>query len=211
MTFDSGSPTDALGMGFRTLESLNEEGLAPGTSLLLQPRKDIEVLTYVREGTLTQEDPSGRTHVLGVGECGRSGVRSGARHRAGNRSLTQYAHAFQCSVTSDRKDPRSRPEQRRFPVAERRGILRLMGSPDGKDGSLRMHQDIRVYSSLLDIGHHLIHELAPGRGAWLHVVKGGIQLFDHGLRAGDGASLVDEAAVSWTALEPSEILLFDLA
>lgn len=207
MTFDSECPTDLLGRGFRALESLNEDGLAPGTSFLLQPRKDIEVLTYVREGTLTQEDSLGRTSVLQVGECGRSG----ARHRAANGSLTQYAHAFQCSITSARRDPRSRPEQKRFPVAERRGILRLMGSPDGKDGSLRMHQDVRVYSSLLDIGHHLVHELALGRGAWLHVVKGRIQLFDHGLRAGDGASLVDEAAVSWTAQEPSEILLFDLA
>ena len=109
------------------------------------------------------------------------------------------------------KGPPVHPEQKRFPVTERRGILRLMDSPDGKDGSLRMHPDIRVYSSLLDIGHHLIHELAPGRGAWLYGVKGRIRLFDHVLRAGDGASLVDEAAVSWTSLEPSEILPFDLA
>jgi len=211
MTFDPERPTDSLYMGFRALESLNEEGLAPGTMYVLQPSRDIEVLTYVREGTVTQMDCWGRTQVLEVGECGRSGVRSGRKHRAANKSFTQHAHAFQCIVASERGSPKPRSEQRRFPVAERRGILRLMASSDGKDGSLRMDRDIRIYSSVMEIGHHLIHELAPGRGAWLHVVKGRIQLFDHALRSGDGASFVEEPAVSWTAQESSEILLFDLA
>lgn len=211
MTFDSERPTDSLNMGFRALESLNEVGLAPEATFLLQPSRDIEVLTYVREGTLTQKDCWGKTRVLEVGECGCSGVQSGTKHRADNRSLTQYARAFQCIVASGRGSPKPRSERRRFPFAERRGILRLMASPDGKDGSLRMDRDIRIYSSVLEIGHHLIHELAPGRGAWLHVVKGRIQLFDHALRSGDGASLVEEPAVSWTAQESSEILLLDLA
>lgn len=210
-TFDEECLADPLRLGFRTLESLNEEALGPGRSFLLRPSKDTEVFTYVREGTLTHEDPSGRTGVLDMGECRRSSVGSGTTHRAVNRSLTGNAHIFHCSFTPARKDFKARAEQKRFPTAERRGILRLAVSPDGKDGSLRMAQDIRVYSSLLDPGHHLVHELAPRRAAWLHVVKGRIQLIDHSLRAGDGASLVDEAAVSWTAQEPSEILLFDLA
>jgi quercetin 2,3-dioxygenase len=210
-TFDAECSTDPLRLGFRSLESLNEESLAPGEGFELRPSKNTEVFTYVREGTLTEEDPSGRSKVLEMGECRCVTVGSGTTHRAVNRSLTAYAHAFQCCITPDGKDLKSRSQQRRFPVAERRGILRLTVSPDGKDGSLRMHQDIRVYSSLMDPGHHLIHELAPRRAAWLHVVKGRIQLIDQSLGAGDGASLVDEAAVSWTAVEPSEILLFDLA
>jgi redox-sensitive bicupin YhaK (pirin superfamily) len=95
-------------------------------------------------------------------------------------------------------------------LAERRGVLRLILSPDGRNQSLRLRQNARVYSSILESGHHVIHELGAGRGAWLHVVSGRIQLIDHVLGTGDGASLVDEAAVSLTAKEASEILLFDL-
>jgi hypothetical protein len=95
-------------------------------------------------------------------------------------------------------------------MAERRGILRLLVSRSGRDSSLRLRQDVSVYSSILDAGHHLIHELAPERGAWLHVVNGCLQLVDHVLEAGDEAFLVGEAAVSVTARGPSEILLLDL-
>jgi len=211
MTFDADSPSDPFRRGFRTLESLNEERLAPGMGFILQPQKDLEVLTYLQEGTLIEEEPSGRTRALEVGECRHSSARSGRRRRTVNRSLTEYARAFQSCAIPGPKDSRWRDQQKRFSVAGRRGMLRIMASPDGKDDSLRMRQDIRIYSSLLDTGQHVIHELAPGRAAWIHVVKGRIQLVDHLLRAGDGASLVDEPAVSWTAQETCEILLFDLA
>ncbi len=149
--------------------------------------------------------------MIEVGECRRASAASGTTNRAFNRSPKGNTHAFQCCIIPDRDNIQFRAEQRRFPMAERRGILRLLASPDGKGDSLRIHQDIRVYSSILDPGHHLVHELAPSRAAWLHVVNGGIRLVDQQLRAGDGASLVDETAVSLTAQEPSEILLFDLA
>lgn len=210
-TFDADSPTDPLRKGFRALESFNEEGLAPGVGSLLHLRRDIEILTYVREGTLIHEDTSGRRNVINIGECRRCSAASGTTHRAFNRSLRGKTQAFQCCIIPDREHIQFRPEQKRFPLAERRGMLRLVASPDGEAGSLRIHQDIRVYSSILDPGHHLVHEIAPSRGAWLHVVQGRIRLVDQELRAGDGASLVEEAAVSLTAGEPSEILLFDLA
>ena len=211
MTFNPESLQDPLRLGFRTLEALNEQMLAPGIGFLIRPDRNTEMFTYVQQGTLVQEDASGRTRVLERGECRCSTVGSGTTHRTVNGSLTEYAHAFQCCITPDREDLYRRPQQKRFPVAERRGILRLTASPQGIDGSLRMHQDIRVYSSLLDPGHHLIHELACRRAAWLHVVSGRIQLIEHRLGSGDGACLVEEPAASWTALEPSEILLFDFA
>lgn len=211
MTFDSESPSDPLRKGFRTLESFNEKGLAPGGGYLLIPPHDVEVLTYVREGSLIHQEPSRGSGALEVGEWRCFAARAGSRHRTVNGSLTEDAHAFQCCITPDRGELKLHAEQKRFPVAERKGMLRLTASPDGKKASLRVRQDIGVYSSFLNRGHHLIHELSPGRGAWLHVVQGRIQLIDHCLRQGDGASLVDEAAVSMTAQEPSEILLFDLA
>ena len=209
MTFDPGNASDPLHAGFNTLESLNEEILAPGASFLLHPLKDLEILTYVWKGSLIQEASSGSTSVLEAGECGRSSAPRGTDHRTINGSLTEPAHAFQCWITPGQSDLLARTEKRRFPLADRRGILRLIGSPDGRNASLRMQPDIRMFSSLLDPGHHLIHELTPGRSAWLHVVKGRVLLLDKPLSAGDGASLSAEVAVSLTAQEPSEILLFD--
>jgi redox-sensitive bicupin YhaK (pirin superfamily) len=209
-SFDPENPADPMQSGFRTLEAFNEEGLAPGASFLLKPGRDLEILTYVSSGSLIQEDSSGLTSVLETGECGRSSAPQGTSHRTINGSLTDQAHAFQCCITPDRTESKLRAEKRRFSLAERKGILRLIGSSDGRNASLQVRQDVRMFSSILDPGQHLIHELTSKRSAWLHVVKGRILLVDQHLRAGDGASLVDEPAVSLTAEEPSEILLFDL-
>ena len=209
-TFDGGNSSDPLQAGFRSLESFNEERLAPGASFEYHPRRDMEILTYVRKGALIQEDPSGGTIALEVGECRRSTARAGTLHRASNGSLTDPAQVFLCCILPDREDSALLSDQRRFSLAERRGVLRLLLSPDGRNASLRLRRDAKMYSSLLETGQHLIHELVAGRGAWLHVVHGSIRLIDHRLNAGDAASLVDEAAVSLTAREPSEILLFDL-
>lgn len=211
MTFDPENPTDPLRRGFHALESLNEENLAPEMGLYPHTREDTEIITYVQVGTLIHRDRSGRLGHLGTGEFQHTSACRGIRHRALNGSLSDTAHVFQSCITPESVDLRPIQEQRRFPVADREGILRLVASPDGGGTSLRIHQDVRLYSSVLLLGHHLIHELGSGRGAWLHVVKGGISLRDHYLRAGDGAALDDEAAVSFTAQEPAEILLFDLA
>jgi redox-sensitive bicupin YhaK (pirin superfamily) len=209
-TFDFENSSDPLRGGFRTLETLNEEGLAPGSGFTLQPEKDLEILTYVFRGALMLEDPAGGTRVLEAGECGRSSARIGTPLRSFNGSLTDRAHVFQCRFTANRSSLKTQADKRRFPLAERRGVLRLILSPDGRNESLQLRQNARIYSSILDSGHHVVHELGSGRAAWLHVVSGRILLIDHILSAGDGASLVDEAAVSLTAQEPSEILLFDL-
>jgi len=210
MAIDPRNPGDPRLEGIRPLESLNEEDFAPGSSLLLHPEKDLEILTYVCRGALIQEDHSGSTSVLEAGECGRSQAPRGTTHRVFNGSLSEQARAFQCAIASDSGGSRPRAEKKRFPLADRKGVLRLIASPDGRNDSLRLREDIRVFSSLLDTGHHLIHELTAGRKALLQVVAGRILLVDQPLLAGDGASLAGEAAVSLTAQGPSEILLFDL-
>jgi redox-sensitive bicupin YhaK (pirin superfamily) len=196
--------------GFRSLESFREESLAPGASFQFQVGHDLEILTYVWIGSVTIEEPAGGTVTMETGEFHRSTARQGTLHRGTNGSLVEDARIFQFLITPDRKDGPARPEKRRFPMAERRGVLRLLVSRNGRDSSLRLRQDVSIYSSILDSGHHLIHELVPNRGAWLHVVNGRIQLVDHVLEAGDEAFLVGEAAVSMTARGPSEILLLDL-
>jgi redox-sensitive bicupin YhaK (pirin superfamily) len=196
--------------GFRSLESFREESLAPGASFQFQAGHDLEILTYVWIGSLFLEDPGGKAVKLETGEFHRSAAKPGAIHKARNASPVEPARLFQFLITPDLKSSQTPAEKRRFPMAERRGILRLLVSRNGRDASLRLRQDVSVYSSILDSGHHMIHELAPERGAWLHVVNGRLQLIDHVLEAGDEAFLAGEVAVSMTARGPSEILLLDL-
>lgn len=196
--------------GFRALESLAERILAPGADAGMKPSSGLEIVTYVLEGAVAQEDASGARRLLEQGEWSRAGVPPESTLRTANESPSDPARIFQCGFASDRSMLRTPAEKRRFPIAERRGVLRLVFSPDGRDASLRLRQNARVYSSVLDPGHHVVHELADGRAAWLQVLGGRIRLDGGILEVGDGASFVDEAAASMTALEASEILLVDV-
>jgi len=210
MTFDPENVVDPLRRGFRGLESLNEERAAPVMGLHPDAQEDVELITYVREGAIIPQDEAGTLGRMGAGEFKRRNLSSRIRYPAVNGSLTETAHVFQSGLKPDSLAPGTIPEQKRFYTAERTGTLRLVASQGGKKDSLSLDQDVRVYSSILLQGSHLIHEFEGGRTAWLHVVRGRILLQDLSLRTGDGVSLVDEAAASFTAQEPSEILLFDL-
>jgi hypothetical protein len=196
--------------GFRSLEGLREEELAPGAEFRFLAARNVEILTYVWRGGVVLENAGGSDVVLETGECHRSAVRAGAQQSGTNGSRVDPARLFLCVIAPDRNLLQAPAEKRRLSLAERRGVLRLLGSRTGRDSSLRLRQDACIYSSLLDRGQHLIHELAPGRGAWLHVVSGRVQLVDQQLETGDGASIVDEPAVSLTARESAEVLLFDV-
>jgi len=209
-SFNSENPFDPGHDGFRSLECLREEWLAPGVEFEYRAPRNLEILTYVWNGALILEDPGGRKIALETGECHRATAKNGSLYRGWNGSRIDTARIFRGFVTPDRNILQTPGEKQRFPLAERRGVLRLLFSRDGRESSLRLRQDAGVYSSILDSGRHLVHELSSGRGAWLHMVKGKIQLVDQILEAGDGASFVEEPAVSLTAREPSEILLFDL-
>ena len=210
MTFVPADQSNPLFCGFRVLDSLVEHDLGPGMGFLEHPDKDNEMVTYVEEGALIHGDSVGRAGRLRAGEFRRTSTPGGMIIRAINKSRSERAHVFQSGIASGQNHPRPGGEQKRFSLAERRGLLRLIASPDGREGSLRIHEDVRMYSSLLYRGTHLIHEIGAGRRGWLHVVAGRIRLVEHCLGAGDGVGLADEVAVSFTAQEPSEILLFDL-
>jgi len=210
-SFNETNPFDPTRNGFRTLECLREEWLAPGAEFEFRAPCNLEILTYVRRGAVTLEDPADRRALLEIGECHRSALKNGMLQRGVNGSRVEPARIFQGFLTPDRALLQTPGEKKRFSLAERRGVLRLLFSGDGQNSSLRLRQDARVYSSILEPGQHLVHELRSGRGAWLHVVEGRLQVVDRVLEAGDGASFVEEVGVSMTAKEPSEILLFDLA
>lgn len=210
MTFDQGNTADPLQKGFGSLKIFNEEILPPGRGFILHTHKDMVVVTYVREGMVIFKGLLGQPDLATADEFHRANVARDAKISAFNVSSFDPTHVFQSGFSSsvERMEPGSR--KKLFTLAQRRGILKLIASPDGKESSLKIQQDVEMYSTLVNKGNHMIHELKPGRCAWLHVVKGWIEMNGVLLQTGDGAGFSDERAVSFTAQEPTEILLFDL-
>lgn len=200
----------ALDGGFGALEILDEDRLPPGADVPRHPRRDAEIVTYVREGALAHEDSLGRSGVIHAGEFRRMSAGRGIRHGETNASRTDWAHVFQIWLRPSEAELEPSHEQKRFSAADRRGGLCVVASPDARRGSLRVHQDALVYSAMLHAGQHVIHELSQGRRAWLHLVQGEATLGDTVLTTGDGAGVAAEPAVSLTAREETEILLVDL-
>jgi quercetin 2,3-dioxygenase len=209
-TFHSEDRADALADGFGTLQLLNEDRLPPGARIPHHAHVDAEIVTYVREGALAYEDSMGRSGVIRAGEFQRMTAARGIRHKETNASRIDWAHVFQIRLRMSKGGLEPSHEQKRFCAAERRGVLCIVASPDGRKGSLRIHQDVLVYSAMLDPGQHVVHELSEGRSAWLHLVQGEGMLGDVLLNTGDGVSVTAERAVSFTAREKTELLLLDL-
>jgi redox-sensitive bicupin YhaK (pirin superfamily) len=209
-TFDPQNPADPLGDGFGDLEMLKEVRLAPRAGVPRTGGQEAELLTYVYEGALAYEDSLGHSGVVQAGEFQRVTVGRGLRHTKQNASRAGWAHFFQLWLHPSEAELEPEHVQTRFTAAERRDWLCIVASPDARRGSLRIHQDVLVYSALLDPGQHMVHELSPGRGAWLHVVHGEVTHRGLVLTAGDGAGFAGERAVSFTAVAASEVLLVNL-
>lgn len=208
-TFDLPDRAALFASGFGALETLDENRLPPGAEL---PYVDdaAEIVTYVREGAVAYDDSTGHSGVIHAGEFERMTASRGVRHTEANASFAHWAHVFQIHLHRSEREGEPAREQRRFSTAERRGVLRVVASPEVRPGSLRLYQDTWLYSTILAPGQHVVHELAPDRAAWLHVVLGEVALGGLVLGAGDGVGLAAERAVSLTAREVTEILLFDL-
>jgi len=205
-----GEATGPLADDTGILTALEELHLSPGGVFALRPREEAEIVTYVYLGSLTQEDSTGNSGVVHAGEFQRMITGSGIRHKETNASRTAWAHTFRVFLRPSEVGLEGSREQRRFAAAQRHNVLCVVASPDGRRGSLRLLQNALIYSSVLDSGHHLIHELLPGRSAWLHIIHGETTLRDVNLSAGDGAGITQESAVSLTAQESTELLLVDL-
>lgn len=210
-TFSPGVGADALAEGFGALELLDEVRLPPGAAIPPhRAHQDVEIVTFVREGSLLREDAMGRSGVIHAGEFQCFAAGNALRHSEMNPSRTEWANAFQLWLYPAESGLEPTTEQKRFSASDRRGGLCAVASPDARGGSLRLRQDVVVYSALLDGGQHLVHELEGRRSAWLHVVQGELALDDLVLANGDGAGLIAERSVSITARGAAEILLLDL-
>jgi redox-sensitive bicupin YhaK (pirin superfamily) len=184
--------------------------LPPGDTTALHSGVEAETVTYVYKGAVSQEDTAGNSGVIHAGEFQHMSTGHRIRHKETNPSRFAWAHVFRLSLRPAEVGLDRDHEQRRFTVAQRHNVLCVVVSPDGRKGSLRIHQDALVYSSVLDPGRHLVHELLPGRSAWLHILYGEATLNDIVLTQGDGVGVANELSVSLTVEEDTEILLVDL-
>ncbi len=210
-TFSFGRYYDPRQMGFRALRVINEDVVQPGMGFGKHPHRDMEIVTYVLSGALAHEDSLGTGSAIGAGELQRMTAGTGIAHSEFNASATEPVHLYQIWLLPEREGLEPGYEQRRFSDAEKRGRFRLVASPDGRDDSLRIRQDARLYLANLEPGERIAHALEPGRHAWLQVLRGAVVLDGERLSAGDGVAVSEEPALEVWADRPSELLLFDLA
>lgn len=209
-TFSFGDYHDPAHRGFRTLRVINDDRVAPGAGFPTHPHRDMEIVTYVLEGALEHEDSMGNGSVIRPGDVQRMSAGTGVLHSEYNHSKEETVRLLQIWLFPNERDLEPSYEQKHFEPSEREGKLRLVASPDGREGSVQLHQDASIYATLLREGDRVTHELAAGRHAWIHVARGNVRLNGTEMKEGDGAAISDEAVVTLEGGE-AEVLLFDLA
>jgi redox-sensitive bicupin YhaK (pirin superfamily) len=210
-TFSFGEYYDPAQMGFGPLRVINEDRVSPGQGFGTHGHKDMEIISYVLGGALEHKDSIGTGSVIRPGDVQVMSAGTGIRHSEFNHSKTEPVHFLQIWVVPDRQGIAPRYEQKTFPDTEKRGRLRLVGSSDGRDGSVVIHQDVELFAALLNAGEKVTHALAPGRKGWIQVIRGAVALDGHDLVAGDGAAVANEPVLPATAkVDNMEILVFDL-
>ncbi len=210
-TFSFADYHDANHMGFRTLRVINDDRVAPGRGFGTHPHRDMEIFSYVLEGSLQHKDSLGNGRVLKPGEIQLMSAGRGVTHSEFNPSADQPLHFLQLwiqprerGLTPTYTEWRPQPQQADDPKV-------LVISPDGRAGSATIHQEAEIYRVRLGRGQTTTHELKAGRGAWLQVAQGKVALNGHELTTGDGASIEQAGLLTLAASEPTEALLFDLA
>lgn len=212
-TFSFADYFDPSFMGFRALRVINEDRVAPGRGFGMHGHRDMEIITYVLDGELAHKDSMGNGSSIVPGEVQRMSAGTGVRHSECNHSREAEVHLLQIWLLPEREGITPSYEQKFFADEEKKGKLRVIASPDAREGSVKIHQDASLYAALLSDGEAVEHKFAEGRHGWLHVARGEVRLGDKLLKAGDGAAITKEDSIRISGLgdKTSEILLFDLA
>jgi redox-sensitive bicupin YhaK (pirin superfamily) len=197
--------------GFRELLVINEDFVAPGQGFGTHSHSDMEILSYVVEGALEHQDSSGGSGIIRPNELQRMSAGTGVSHSEFNASKTEPVHFLQIWIQPEQVGLKPEYEQRAFPAEERRGRLRLIASRNGSNGSVTIHQDVKVYDALLSPEDEVSYQFGGDRHAWVQVIKGAVTVGGSPLRTGDGAAISEENSLNIRASEEAEILLFDLA
>lgn len=214
-SFSFASYHDPAHMGFSALRVINEDWIAAGAGFGTHPHRDMEILTWVLEGALAHKDSTGGGGIIRPGELQRMSAGSGITHSEFNASETERVHLLQIWLLPKAPGLAPRYSQTAFPADGRRNTFQLLASPDGRDGSLDIHQEASLWVADLDAGQGASLGLGGGRRAWIQVANGQVRFAGHVLGAGDGAAL--EAVEGERALvfegvasEGAQVLVFDL-
>lgn len=209
-SFSFGNYYDPAQMGFGPLRVINQDRVSPGAGFDTHGHRDMEILSYVIEGALEHKDNTGTGSVIRPGDIQRMSAGTGILHSEFNHSKQEGVHFLQIWITPAKQGIKPGYEQKQFSNQDLRNRFTLIAGPEGGDNAVKIHQDARLYVGTLEAGQTQKFEVGAKRGLWLQVVKGSMTLDDAILRAGDGASVEKLPEVSITAIDDTEVLLFDL-
>ncbi len=210
-TFSFANYYDPNHMGFRALRVINEDWVQSGKGFGTHGHRDMEIITYVLDGVLEHKDSLGNGAVITPGEVQRMSAGTGIMHSEFNPSQTEPVHLLQIWILPDRQGLQPSYEQRAFGLEDRQGKLRLIAARDGREGAVTIHQDVDLYSAVLQKGDRVSYQLQPNRYGWLQVAKGEVSLNGNALKAGDAVALSEAESLKIGTDTNAEILLFDLA
>jgi len=202
---------DPRHMGFGALRVINEDRVQPGMGFGTHGHRDMEIISYVLEGALAHKDSMGNGSTIVPGDVQRMSAGRGVMHSEFNHEAAGETHFLQIWIEPSVRGIDPGYEQKHFGPEDKRGRLRLVASPDGREGSVKIHQDAFVYATLLDgAGGRLVHRLTPGRRAYLHLVRGQLRANGETLAGGDALKVTEAAEIVLEQGEQAEALLFDL-
>jgi len=209
-TFSFANYWDPDEQGFSDLLVINDDRVIAGKGFGQHPHRDMEIFSYVLEGALEHKDTLGTGSVIKPGDVQLMSAGSGVAHSEFNHSKSQPVHFLQIWIVPNERGATPRYQQQHFSDDEKRGKLRLIISPEGKQGSLQVRQDARVYAGLFDGDEHATLTLADNRHAYVHVARGRIELNGQLLREGDGVRMRKEQLIELSNGRDAEVLVFDL-
>jgi quercetin 2,3-dioxygenase len=196
--------------GFGPLVVINEDRVQPGKGFGTHGHRDMEIVSYVLAGALEHKDSLGNGSVIRPGDVQRMSAGTGVRHSEFNPSPREPVHFLQIWIEPDAAGIPPGYEEKHFDAASKRGLLRLVASPDGRDGSVMVHQDAYLYAALLDGAERVVHALAPGRRSYVHVARGAVTANGKQLAAGDALKAAEVGEIALEHGDGAEVLLFDL-
>ena len=209
-TFSFGQYYDPKFMGFGPLRVINDDQVQPGQGFDTHGHQDMEIISYVLDGALEHQDSLGNGSVMRPGDVQRMSAGTGVRHSEFNASDAEPVHFLQIWILPAQKGLEPSYEQIRVANDDKRGQLKLIGSRDGRAGSVTIHQDVDLYATLLSDGESVSHELAAGRKGWVQVARGSAVINEQPLYPGDGVAIEGPQTLTLTGTSDTEILLFDM-
>lgn len=209
-TFSFGHYYDPEFMGFGPLRVINEDRVEPGRGFDTHGHQDMEIISYVLEGEMAHEDSMGTGSVIRPGDVQRMSAGTGVRHSEYNVSKSEPLHFLQIWIIPERNGLEPGYEQKTFSGEDKSAQLRLIGSRDGREGSVTIHQDVDLYATTLRNDDSVTYQLSEGRKGWVQVARGEVQVDGRSLSAGDGVAIEGPRTIAVTGQSASEILFFDM-